>query len=127
MNDLWHGNNIMVAFGLGLFKSVSRSYWKDKTLNCCQESSIKGYQIQYFLLHSFPHGLRKLISQKEKEDKLKPSGRIAKQLNRSRSVIKCFLHYPDSYGKKNVGRSLKKLPNQSQTFHQGGFMRRIFV
>ena len=41
--------------------------------------------------------------------------KIAKELNRSRCVIKCFLDDPDSYGKKHVGgRPKNKLWKQSQ-------------
>ena len=40
--------------------------------------------------------------------------KIAKELNRSRCVIKCFLDNPDSYGKKYVGERSKKLSKQSQ-------------
>ena len=40
--------------------------------------------------------------------------KIAKELNRSRCVIKCFLDDPDSYGKKCVGGRPKKLSKWSQ-------------
>ena len=40
--------------------------------------------------------------------------KIAKELNRSRCDIKCFLDDPDSYGKKYVGGRPKKLSKQSQ-------------
>ena len=40
--------------------------------------------------------------------------KIAKELNRSRCVIKCFLDDPDSYGKKYLGGRPKKLSKQSQ-------------
>ena len=40
--------------------------------------------------------------------------KIAKELNKSRCVIKCFLDDPDSYGKKYVGGRPKKLSKQSQ-------------
>ena len=80
----------------------------------------KGYEIKNFLLYSLHH------EQKSSSDKRRKrtncglqqgklfNKKIAKELNRSRCVIKCFLDDPGSYGKKYVGERPKKLSKRNQ-------------